>query len=230
MTIELKKRVKTSSILLLLAFFCIFSNDIVFFISLILITGLAFFEISEIIKKICKSVKSIKYFILNILALYYGLIIFIIPSIILRDSNTILNSSINAGPMCILFVLLICIFTDIGGYFVGKKIGGKKLSNISPSKTISGSIGSFIFSIIPLLIFSFIYSEEYLINVKNISLCLLVSLISQMGDLFISFTKRKANVKDTGRILPGHGGILDRIDGIIFALPFAWLILYYGFI
>ena len=101
MTIELKKRVKTSSILLLLAFFCIFSNDIVFFISLILITGLAFFEISEIIKKICKSVKSIKYFILNILALYYGLIIFIIPSIILRDSNTILNSSINAGPMCI---------------------------------------------------------------------------------------------------------------------------------
>ena len=106
------------------------------------------------------------------------------------------------------------------GIFCRKKIGGKKLSNISPSKTISGSIGSFIFSIIPLLIFSFIYSEEYLINVKNISLCLLVSLISQMGDLFISFTKRKANVKDTGRILPGHGGILDRIDGILFALPF----------
>ncbi|MDA8783213.1 phosphatidate cytidylyltransferase [Candidatus Pelagibacter bacterium] len=129
------------------------------------------------------------------------------------------------SPTFFLYIISICIFTDIGGYVFGKIIGGKKLSKISPNKTISGSFGSFIFSIIPLLLFlNFSYLElEY--NSYFIIFSLLISLISQVGDLFISFLKRKAKIKDTGKILPGHGGFLDRMDGIIFALPFSYFLL-----
>jgi phosphatidate cytidylyltransferase len=107
----------------------------------------------------------------------------------------------------------------------GKIIGGKKLSKISPNKTISGTIGSFILSIFPLIIvlnFNYLNLE---FNITNIIFCLLISLISQLGDLFISYIKRKAKIKDTGNLLPGHGGILDRLDGIIFAVPFSYFLL-----
>ena len=122
-------------------------------------------------------------------------------------------------------MISICFFTDIGGYTFGKIIGGKKLSNISPNKTISGTIGSFIFSIIPLIFFLNTNYLDLELNINNVLFCLLVSLISQLGDLFISFFKRKAKIKDTGKILPGHGGILDRVDGIIFAVPFSYFLL-----
>jgi phosphatidate cytidylyltransferase len=122
-------------------------------------------------------------------------------------------------------VVSVCFFTDIGGYVFGKTIGGKKLSKISPNKTIAGTVGSFILSIIPLLI---VINFDYLVlefNLTNIMFCLLISLISQLGDLFISLIKRKANIKDTGNLLPGHGGVLDRLDGIIFAVPFSYFLL-----
>ena len=107
----------------------------------------------------------------------------------------------------------------------GKIIGGKKLSKISPNKTIAGTVGSFILSVIPLII---VLNFNYLdieFNPTNIMFCLLISLISQLGDLFISLIKRKAKIKDTGNLLPGHGGILDRVDGIIFAVPFSYFLL-----
>ena len=113
----------------------------------------------------------------------------------------------------------------MGGYIFGKTIGGKKLSKISPNKTISGTIGSFISSIIPLLlIMNFNYLDLEL-NIRNVLFCLFISLISQLGDLFISLLKRKAKIKDTGNLLPGHGGVLDRVDGIIFAVPFSYFLL-----
>ena len=102
---------------------------------------------------------------------------------------------------------------------------GKKLTKISPNKTISGSIGSFCFSIIPLLIFYNFNSSEYSLSINNFLFCLESSLVCQLGDLFISYLKRKAKVKDTGRILPGHGGVLDRVDGIIFAISFVFIYL-----
>ena len=125
----------------------------------------------------------------------------------------------------IIFIILVCIFSDIGGYIIGKSIGGKKLTKISPNKTISGSIGSFTFSLIPIIFFYLKYGFS-----KNTDLiflvifCLFTSLTCQLGDLFISYFKRKAKVKNTGTILPGHGGLLDRIDGIIFAVPLIFII------
>ena len=126
-------------------------------------------------------------------------------------------------PFFLFYILSICICSDIGGYIVGKKIGGKKLIKISPKKTISGSLGSFCFSLLPLLLFYNFNQSEYSYSINNFLLCLEISLICQLGDLFISYLKRKAKVKDTGTILPGHGGLLDRIDGIIFAMPFVYI-------
>ena len=126
----------------------------------------------------------------------------------------------------IIAVLCICIFSDIGGYVFGKVIGGKKLTTISPNKTISGSLGSFIFSTLPVLLFNLqnftgVSFEGLSINIE---LCLIVSLVCQLGDLLISYFKRLNKVKDTGTILPGHGGLLDRIDGLIFAIPTVYIL------
>tara|TARA_B100000787_G_C16127425_1_gene265673 strand:- start:286 stop:639 length:354 start_codon:yes stop_codon:yes gene_type:complete len=107
--------------------------------------------------------------------------------------------------------------SDIGGFIFGKIFKGKKLTKISPNKTISGSIGSLIFS---MLLIPFYYESLFKESLLNIFLItIIISIVSQLGDLFISLLKRKAKVKDTSDILPGHGGILDRIDGIIFAIP-----------
>ena len=128
------------------------------------------------------------------------------------------------GEIFFIFVLLVCASSDIGGYIFGKTIGGKKLTKISPNKTISGSIGSFIFSLIPLIFLNF---QNYLylnLSVKNIIFCLIISFFCQIGDLIISYFKRLNKIKDTGSILPGHGGLLDRIDGIIFAIPVVFIL------
>ena len=129
----------------------------------------------------------------------------------------------SGSPVFFLFILSICFFSDVGGYVIGKLIGGKKLTKISPNKTISGSIGSFSFSVFPLLLFYNYNQYEYFFSINNLLFCLIISLVCQLGDLFISYLKRKAKIKDTGFILPGHGGLLDRVDGIIFAVPFAYL-------
>ena len=123
---------------------------------------------------------------------------------------------------------MICIFSDIGGYLFGKTFGGKKLTKISPNKTISGSIGSFIVSYVGFFLTLFYFSDLLFIKIDFEFLFFipfLISLICQVGDLFISFFKRKAKIKNTGNIIPGHGGLLDRIDGIIFALPIGFIII-----
>ena len=127
-----------------------------------------------------------------------------------------------------LAIIIICIFTDIGGYVFGKTFKGPKLTKISPQKTYSGVIGSFLLSLMAGLIFINYLSEEMInLNTNALSVLLvilLISLISQLGDLIISYFKRKAKLKNTGKILPGHGGLLDRIDGMIFVFPICYLI------
>ena len=125
-----------------------------------------------------------------------------------------------------LFIIIICIFTDIGGYIFGKIFKGPKLTKISPKKTYSGAFGGFF---LPLTAGLVVYEYEYTDQIPDaglyfLILILLISLISQIGDLIISYFKRKAKLKDTGKILPGHGGLLDRIDGMIFVFPFCYLI------
>ena len=112
---------------------------------------------------------------------------------------------------------MVAITSDIGGLIFGKTFKGRKLSSISPNKTVSGAIGSLVFSLILVPILIKYFNEISLINL--IVITLLISLTSQLGDLLISLLKRKAKVKDTGDLLPGHGGILDRIDSILFAIP-----------
>ena len=122
-----------------------------------------------------------------------------------------------------LLILTICIFTDIGGYTFGKIFKGPKFSHISPNKTYSGLFGSFILSFIASILYLRLnslmnYSQE--LNISMIFFILIVSAVSQCGDLIISYFKRKSNLKDTGNLIPGHGGLLDRIDGMIFVFPF----------
>ena len=214
MTSELKKRTITSILLFLVAIFCIFAHKYFFIIAILVISYFAFDEICIIIVRI----KNI--FLFRFISLFYLFGIFAISAISLYFTN---------GPFFFLYILSICICSDIGGYIVGKNVGGKKLTKISPNKTIAGSIGSFCFSIIPLLIFYNINSLEYLLSINNFLMCLVASLVCQLGDLLISYLKRKAKIKNTGEILPGHGGLLDRIDGIIFAIPFIFIIYVVGF-
>ena len=122
----------------------------------------------------------------------------------------------------ILYSTLVAITSDIGGLVIGKTFKGRKLTKLSPNKTINGSLGSFIFSLTLVPIFNENYFQLNYLSLIIITLT--ISLISQIGDLFISSLKRKAKVKDTSDILPGHGGILDRIDGIIFAIPIGVII------
>ncbi len=218
MNLNLSKRILTSIVLLLIVFICLFLNNF-FWISLLLIVSIiTFYEFNNLIIKIIKNKRKEK-FILNILILIY-LIFFIYIGYNLNQKS----------QLDLIFILLLCIFSDTGGYVVGKLIGGIKLTKISPNKTISGSIGSFLFSIFPIILFSEILKNKFeLIIITNdiyklILTCLFLSLVCQLGDLFISYLKRKAKIKDTGNILPGHGGLLDRIDGLIFVFPAAYIL------
>ena len=226
MSQNLLKRIVTSIVLLFLLIFINFSHEYLFIISVLIIGLIICLEANVLYSKLLtikypKKIHTlnkfnIKFIILNLVTFFYIFFIFCNFSYKIHQSES---------PVFFLYVISICFFTDIGGYVFGKIIGGKKLSKISPNKTISGAVGSFILSIVPLIIvlnFNYLNVE---FNLTSIIFCLLVSLISQLGDLFISLIKRKAKIKDTGNLLPGHGGILDRLDGIIFAIPFSYFLL-----
>jgi len=127
-----------------------------------------------------------------------------------------------------LFVIIICISTDVGGYTFGKIFKGPRLTRISPNKTISGMFGSYILSIISLIVFIYIYQEfsqfNLHLNIQILIITILISSISQTGDILISYFKRLSKIKNSGNLIPGHGGILDRIDGMLFAFPFSFLL------
>ena len=211
---KLLKRIYTSIILLLVLLFSLFFHKYSWLLLLIIASIISFFEFNNLTKKIWKR-KKISIGFANLISIFY-LIFFI-------------YSAYDFIRTDIIIVLLVCIFSDIGGYIVGKSIGGKKLTKISPNKTISGSIGSFLFSLFPLGIVIILDLEKNL-PVEGIFVCLLLSLACQLGDLIISYFKRLSKVKDTGKIIPGHGGLLDRIDGMIFAFPIFYLILLTSFI
>ena len=213
MSLELKKRIITSIFLLFLLSF-MFYYSFVLIISLIIISIVIWLEFYFLIIKIFKK-KNLKEKVLRFLAKVISLLylFFVIFLIFIHFDQKI----------HIFFILLIAIFSDIGGLVVGKTFKGKKLTKISPNKTITGSFGSLVFSLMLIPIF---YSQLTIFNFYSIILyTFLVSVASQLGDLFISLLKRKAKVKNSSDLLPGHGGFLDRFDGIIFAVPIGILLL-----
>ena len=138
-------------------------------------------------------------------------------------SAYIIRANDNNSLELFLYILIVCVSTDIGGYIFGKVFKGPKLIKISPKKTYTGVIGGYLMSIILYFLFKkFNYGAE--INSNDFIFILLISTISQLGDITISYFKRLSKIKDTGKILPGHGGLLDRIDGMIFAFPVAYII------
>ena len=216
MNSELQKRIVTS-IFLTLLLIAMFFYTFILIISLIIIAIISWIEFYALISNIFRKndqKNRVFRFICKALSLIYlsTLVYFVVLAKTANDETEIV----------IVYSILISVLSDIGGLVIGKIFKGRKLTKISPKKTISGSIGSFVFSLSLLPFFI-----ELLPNIDLIIfivVTLLISFTSQMGDLFISYLKRKAKVKDTSDILPGHGGLLDRIDGIIFAIPIGFIL------
>ncbi len=202
---NLKKRFITSIFLIILLFFIFYSNFLLTYFLIVLGT-LSLVEFSNIVKKIIKN--KVKLFFTNFIFVIY---IFIFCIIFSYFSNYL-------QLKLLLFLILIgCISSDIGGFVIGKLVKGPKLTRISPNKTISGSIGSVLFTIV--IYSSFIYYLTNNLSFKTFFIAIFISLACQVGDLFFSLLKRKAKIKDTGNFLPGHGGIIDRLDGIYLGIP-----------
>ena len=207
---DLKKRISTS-ILLLLLFIISFKNIIILSIILFFIFVEILNEFQIILKKIFLKKKLFLFLILILIQLYTLYLISLIFIPFIQNDSQKINY--------LFLIISICITSDIGGYIVGNIVKGKKLTKISPKKTYSGMIGSFIFS---LIISSILFKD--LVSIQSLIIFIfLISLISQIGDILISF-KRTAKLKDTGNILPGHGGLLDRFDGLFFAIPLGFMI------
>mgnify|MGYP001323591344 CR=1 FL=1 len=205
---EFKKRLLSSIILIPISIFFIIKGSIFFIFFLSILFLATSYEWVKMNKK-------------NNLLKFFGLIYLLLSfyaAFEIRENFVFIN---------FLFVITICIFTDIGGYVFGKIFNGPKLTRISPKKTYAGVFGGFLLSLAAGLFFVHylvpageIFEDDLILFI----LILFISLISQIGDLIISFFKRKAKIKDTGKILPGHGGLLDRIDGMIFVFPIFYLI------
>ena len=202
---ELTKRIFTS-ILLICLLISMFVYNYIFIVILIIFGTIIWVELNNLFIKIFKNnyLKTL----VSFLVLIYIFYILWLSMISFQSNDT---------KIILLYTILICIMSDIGGYLFGKTFKGKKLTKISPNKTISGLIGAFVFSLLLLIVFYFTIENINLI--KYLILTLTVSSASQLGDIFISYIKRKAKVKNTSDILPGHGGLLDRLDGIIFGIP-----------
>ncbi len=202
---ELQKRILSSIILLPLALYFILSGSFYLIFFIIICFLVSVYEWNKMVKKI-------KFKILGTFFLIFSFYTFYEISISYIE----------------IFVLLVCVSTDIGGYVFGKLFKGPKLTKISPNKTYSGMIGGYFLSLISLSFF--MNWINHIVNVEWFIVTILLSTASQIGDIIISYFKRLSKVKDTGKIIPGHGGLLDRIDGMIFAFPIFYLIKLTGYL
>ena len=216
---NLKKRILTSVFLLSLVAVT-FINPFILIILLISISIFTLIEFNGLISKIFKN-DSFKTNIFKLSIRFIALIYLFFFSALIFDAITQEKPDIKLNTI---YLISICICSDVGGFIFGKIFKGKKLTKISPKKTIAGSIGSFILPITLVPFFFNLLPEKFNDIFNLILLSIIVAFICQLGDLFISFLKRKAKVKDTGNLLPGHGGVLDRIDGILFAVPIGMMI------
>ena len=214
---QLYKRILSSIVLIPVVFFFIVKGSIIFNFFISLIFCLSFYEWF-------KMSKNRNYLYPGFLFLFFSFL-----------STYLIRSSFGVDSLFIfIFIISICISTDIGGYIFGNIFKGPKLTKISPNKTYSGVLGSYLLVLITtysLVSYSDLMTKnDFFFNKYIIIISILISTSSQLGDIFVSYFKRLSNIKDTSNLIPGHGGILDRIDGMIFAFPFFYILnLFYKF-
>jgi len=205
---ELTKRLFSSLILIPVVLFVIIEGSILFNLFIFICFIITAYEWLQMSKLNIQKIFGLFFIIISFYTIYK------------------IRNDFNQDYFRILLITIICISTDTGGYVCGKLLKGPKLTKFSPNKTYAGVIGSFLFSIIITILFFELTSKiyDYKYTEETFIFVLAVSLVSQIGDIIISYFKRLFKVKDTGNIIPGHGGILDRIDGMIFAYPFSYII------
>ena len=203
---EIVKRILSSIILIPIVYYCLVAGSFFLIFFIIICFIVACYEWSQMSKNYFNKIFGFILLLFSFYAFYY----------------------LSIELILLIFVISICIATDVGGYIFGKIFKGPKLTKISPNKTYAGMIGGYLLSLIFLLIFtSYIYYPGNYFQFVLITV--LLSTISQAGDIIVSYFKRQAGIKDTGSLIPGHGGLLDRIDGMIFAVPTLYLIEIIGF-
>lgn len=206
---ELLKRIFSSFILIPFSIFIILIGSFYFNVFLLICLIISIYEWNNISKKLLLKIFGFFFLILSFFSIYK------------------LRNDFDGEYLLVFFILLICVSTDLGGFIFGKIFKGPRLTKISPNKTYSGVVGSYILSFI-LALFYYLKLKSFYLDksiFQIIVIIFLVSTVSQIGDLLLSYFKRLSNVKDTGKLIPGHGGILDRIDGMIFAFPFFYVLI-----
>lgn len=205
---ELTKRVLSSLILIPIVLFVIIEGSILFNLFIFICFIITTYEWLQMSKLNFQKIFGLFFIIISFYTIYK------------------IRNDFNQDYFYILFIAIICVSTDTGGYIFGKLFKGPKLTKLSPNKTYAGVIGSFLFAIIITTLFLELTSKihDFKLATEEFIFILIVSLVSQIGDIIISYFKRFSKIKDTGNIIPGHGGILDRIDGMIFAYPFSYLV------
>ena len=209
MKYELHKRILSSILLIPLTFYLVFEGNTFFNFFLLICLFLTIYEwIMMNNKKIY---------------IFFGIFFLIFSFFTIYQ----IRNELGSGYIHLLFILIICVSTDIGGYVFGKIFKGPRLTKISPNKTFSGMMGGLLLSVISIYVYSEVINQIYFIDyqIEIILIILIISLVSQVGDIAISYFKRLSKIKDTGKLIPGHGGILDRIDGMIFAFPFSYILI-----
>ena len=206
---ELLKRIFSSFILIPFSIFIILMGSFYFNVFLLICLIISIYEWNNMSKKLLLKIFGFFFLILSFFSIYK------------------LRNDFDGEYLLVFFILLICVSTDLGGFIFGKIFKGPRLTKISPNKTYSGVVGSYILSFI-LALFYYLKLKSFYLDksiFQIITIIFLVSTVSQIGDLLLSYFKRLSNVKDTGKLIPGHGGILDRIDGMIFAFPFFYVLI-----
>ena len=205
---EFEKRILSSIILIPIALFFIIKGSFffTFFISICFL--ITFYEWHMMSKKKTYNIFGFIFLIFSFYSVYF-----------------IRNELDKHGLLIFLFIVLVCVSTDIGGYVFGKLFKGPKLTKISPKKTYAGVFGGYFLSIIfthLLINYSELFKDQNF-GGDEFVFVLIISTVSQVGDIIVSYFKRLSKIKDTGKLIPGHGGILDRIDGMLFAFPFYFI-------
>ena len=210
MSSEFIKRILSSIVLLPLIFFIVIEGSFLFAIFLVICFFISVLEWINMSKKLKYKNVGLIFLLISFLSIY----------------NLRLNY--NDNYILFIYIVVICVSTDIGGYIFGKLLKGPKLIKYSPNKTIAGMFGGFFISILSMFILIHIYEDQNF-SIKLLAFVIFISVISQLGDITVSFFKRLAKIKDTGKIIPGHGGLLDRIDGMRFAFPFSNIFIFINF-